>query len=120
RPICLRFEIQAARRPESFADAKAGSSSAARRAMMEITTRSSVKVNPLPRKCVSGAQNLFRFAARGACAVTFITLGRLVKRNGRGRALLDCDFAVLDFFAPPFIPTVTFGPGKTGCPDLCR
>ena len=44
--------MQAARRPNSFARANAGSNSAARSAMMAITTNNSINVNAFARRII--------------------------------------------------------------------
>jgi hypothetical protein len=45
-PICLKLPAHEDRIAFSFAADKAGNNNAARMAMMAITTRSSIKVNP--------------------------------------------------------------------------
>src|ERR1051325_4396918 len=49
-PVCRRLFMQAALRPDSFALLKAGRSSAARMAMMAMTTRSSMRVKAEERR----------------------------------------------------------------------
>ena len=80
-PICLRLFEHWARRAASRALWTAGNSSAARMAMMAITTNSSISVKPRlePNRLVS--LSWFSFAAALLGSGTSNSVGRLMRHN---------------------------------------